>query len=103
MNPSQLIAWLVCLVLASFAAVLSVNNVYRAKVLEKRFVEVQKAAETQDALLSDIRRVLQQIETDLRQRAAAEGVPAAEAAPPAATTAATRSAAAPSGAAGHAP
>jgi hypothetical protein len=65
MNPSQLIAWLVCLTLAFFAAALSVSNSYKAALLDRKFAEVQKAATDQSALLSDIRRVLGQIERDL--------------------------------------
>lgn len=81
MNPSQLIAWLVCLVLAAFAAVLSINNSYREAVLERRFAEVQKAAGEQTALLEGIRSLLQQIEADLQQGPA--GKPAAAAKAPA--------------------
>ncbi len=68
MNPSQLIAWLVCLSLAFFAAALSVSNSYRTALLDRKFAEVQKAANEQGALLSDIRGVLTQIERDLRAR-----------------------------------
>ena len=66
MNPSQLIAWLVCLSLAFFAAALSVSNSYKAALLDRKFVEVQKAATDQSAILSDVQRILEQIERDLR-------------------------------------
>jgi hypothetical protein len=78
MNPSQLIAWLICLLLAFFAAALSVSNSYKAALLDRKFVEVQKAATDQSALLSDVRRILEQIERDLRSAHASPTAGAAE-------------------------
>jgi len=66
MNPSQLLAWLICLMLAFFAAALSVHNSYNLARLDKKFAEVERVAGDQKALLSDIHQVLQQIERNMR-------------------------------------
>ncbi len=65
MNASQIIAWLVCLLLAFCAAVLAVHNTAKLAVLEKRFAEVTQAAERQNQALEEVRDVLLLIEADL--------------------------------------
>jgi hypothetical protein len=86
MNPSQLLAWLICLGLAFFAAALSVYNSYGLARLDRRFTEVERVATDQMVLLSDIGRILEQIERHLR---AAPQDPGSEAAWHASGTAAT--------------
>jgi hypothetical protein len=77
MNPSQLIAWLVCLVLAFGAAVLAINNGYKVALLRRQFADVQRVADEQTKLLGDIRGVLQRIERNMRSERP-EAVPAGE-------------------------
>ncbi|MHC5034532.1 MAG: hypothetical protein ACYTFZ_05815 [Planctomycetota bacterium] len=77
MNPSQLIAWLVCLVLAFGAAVLAINNSYKVAFLRRQFADVQRIADEQTELLGDIRGILERIERNMRSERA-EAVPAGE-------------------------
>lgn len=65
MNPSQLLAWLICLALAFFAAALAIRNSYAIALLEKDFVEVQTVANDRGEMLGEIRDILQHIERDL--------------------------------------
>ncbi|KPK62621.1 MAG: hypothetical protein AMK73_05860 [Planctomycetes bacterium SM23_32] len=79
MNPTQTIAWLVCLIAAFFAAVLAVKNSYGVALLEKQYPRVQEVVAAQTELLTEIRDVLQQIEADMRAELpapAAPGLPA---------------------------
>ena len=89
MNTSQTIAWLICLLLAFFATVLAVRSSYQATLLERRFAEVSRVADDEQALLGQIRDLLQRIE----QRTGGEEPPAAASASgaeqPAAETAPT--------------
>jgi len=82
MNATQLIAWLVCLIVAFFAAVLAVSTGYKVALLEKEFRQVRQTAAEDTALLGEIRSVLKEIEFDLRSRRAS--------APPAAPGAAEK-------------
>lgn len=88
MTPSQLIAWLVCLVLAFFAAALAVSNSYKAAILERRFETVRHSAQEQTEVLARIEQVLVRIEEHLARPApseqTAEPAPAPAPAPPAA-------------------
>ncbi len=58
MKSPQLIAWLVCLLIAFGAAILSVHNATKMAVLERRFDEVKRTAAVQTAVLEDIRDLL---------------------------------------------
>ena len=78
MNPSQLIAWLVCLALAFFACAVSFRNGYRIALLDKEFAEVKRVAGDQEELLEDIRGLLQRIERNVRPAARAEPAAAAD-------------------------
>ncbi|MHC4479488.1 MAG: hypothetical protein ACYS1C_00740 [Planctomycetota bacterium] len=84
MNPSQLIAWLICLVLASGAALLAIKNTYEVALLERQFAETQRAANDQTAVLSEIRSILREIERDLSARASPPQPRRAASPPPAA-------------------
>ena len=66
MNTSQLMAWLICLALAFFAAALAVSNGYKVALLQRKFAAVNEVAEEQRALLEGIEAVLRQIEEGLR-------------------------------------
>jgi len=66
MNPSQLLAWLICLGLAFFAAVLAVNNAYKVRLLQRSYAQARQAAEVQSELLAQIHAVLVKIEARLQ-------------------------------------
>jgi len=68
MNASQLLAWLICLVLAFFAAALALNNTLKSAMLERQVAEARKVTTYQSEVLTDIRTLLAQIEQDLRSR-----------------------------------
>ncbi len=61
MNASQVVAWLTCLLVAFFAAILAVHGSVKVAVLEKRFAEISETAVEQTAVLTDIRDLLGQI------------------------------------------
>ena len=81
MNPSQLIAWFVCLALALFACILAVRNSYKTAVLERQFVQVADAATAQAALLTDVRDTLADIRELLKERKEQAPTRASEPAP----------------------
>jgi len=58
MKTSELLAWLLCLLIAFCAAVLAVYNATKLAVLEQRFEEVNTTAAEQTAVLQDIRDLL---------------------------------------------
>ncbi|NIM70405.1 MAG: hypothetical protein GTO48_08135 [Xanthomonadales bacterium] len=62
MNASQLLAWLVCLLIAAGAAVLAVHNSYKLAVLNRRFAQVETAARDHAEVLTDIRDILTRME-----------------------------------------
>lgn len=64
MNASQLLAWLVCLLIAAGAAVLAVHNSYKLAVLNRRFAQVETAARDHAEVLTDIRDILTRMEED---------------------------------------
>jgi hypothetical protein len=66
MNASQMLAWLLCLALAFFAATLAVRNGLKVALLEKQFEEVRQAALNQQELLGDIRMLLRSIDGNTR-------------------------------------
>ncbi len=71
MNSSQLIAWLLCLLLAFFAAAIALRNGYKVAILESRFEAVQRAAGDQTEVLARIEGVLARIEEHLSEPAPA--------------------------------
>ena len=91
MNATQMLAWLVCLIVAFFAAVLAVNAGYKLALMEKEFRQANQTVAEEAALLGEIRSVLKEIELDLRSRrtpAPAAGSEPAEAPRPASVPAA---------------
>jgi hypothetical protein len=79
MTPSQLIAWLVCLVLAFFAAALAVSNSYKVAIVERRFEAVRHSAQDQTEVLARIEGVLGKIEDHLSEDGAPRPAAAAHA------------------------
>ena len=61
MNASQLLAWLVCLALATVACLFGVYNRTKLAVLERRFVQVERVAGQQTAVLEEIRDLLREM------------------------------------------
>lgn len=74
MNPSQLLAWLLCLALAFFASTLAVRNGLKVALLERQFEGVRLVAQDQQDLLRDIRSLLQTIEANTRSEVPSEQV-----------------------------
>ncbi|MGD2173776.1 MAG: hypothetical protein PVJ27_00090 [Candidatus Brocadiaceae bacterium] len=68
MKLTYLIGWVICLLIAFMAAVLSVNNSVKLVVMEQRLEEVRKTANDERAVLEEIRDVLQAVEADLAAR-----------------------------------
>ncbi len=68
MNPSQLIAWFVCLALALFACILAVRNSYKTAVLERQFVQVTETASEETELLTEVIETLADIRELLKER-----------------------------------
>jgi hypothetical protein len=58
MKAPQLLAWLMCLALAFFAAVLSMRNTGRIGMMQKTYAEAIEAAAVRNAILEDIRDLL---------------------------------------------
>jgi len=58
MKASQLLAWLMCLALAFFAAALSMYNTGRIRLMQKAYAEATEAAAVRNAILEDIRDLL---------------------------------------------
>jgi hypothetical protein len=65
MKASQLMAWLLCLVIAFLALLLAGRASLKTTVLEKRFAEVRQSASAQAELFKDLRDVLQRIDDRL--------------------------------------
>ncbi|MFO8006667.1 MAG: hypothetical protein R6V05_02930 [Candidatus Brocadiia bacterium] len=72
MNASQLLAWLVCLLIAAGAAVLAVHNSYKLAVLNRQFARVQSAAQDHTEVLTDIRDILSRMEQNQPAEAGAQ-------------------------------
>ncbi len=66
MKASQLLAWFICLAIASFASVLAIHNSYKVALLERDFAHLSKTAGDYGALLPDVHSTLQSIEQHLR-------------------------------------
>ena len=62
MKASQLLAWLMCLLLAFAAMLMATRNWLKIAMLEKRFDQVAAVATEQTAVLRDIRALLQKME-----------------------------------------
>lgn len=76
MNGGQLIAWLVCLVLAFFACVIAVHNMGQISLLRQQLQDVraqQKHQESAAGELKKIRGTLEDIEKDMEADHAPEG------------------------------
>ena len=83
MNASNVIAWLLCLVLAFFAAALAIRNLGETVRIQKQLAEIEEesaSAVAQSDLLEDIRSLLREIEKDLRYETAPR--PSADSTPP---------------------
>ena len=68
MNVGQIIAWLVCLVLAFFACIVSIHNLGQNNILRQQVDDLQTnrpALKTMNAELKKIRTTLQDIEQEL--------------------------------------
>lgn len=66
MNASQVLAWLICLLLAFFGALLAINARTKVALLEKNFDELNRATADYRPLLAEVQNTLQQIEQHLR-------------------------------------
>ena len=66
MKASQLLAWFICLAIASFASVLAIHNSYKVALMEKDLAHLSGTAGDYGALLPDVHKTLQRIEEHLR-------------------------------------
>ena len=76
MNAAQLIAWLVCLVLAFFACVVAVHNTGQVNLLRQQLQDMraqQKRQESAAGELKKIRGTLQEIEKAMEADRPREG------------------------------
>ena len=65
MSPTQMMAWLICLVLAFFAAAIGVKTGYRVTMLEKEFATVRRVAAEQNEALDRLSAVLEKLDVHL--------------------------------------
>lgn len=65
MKVSQLVAWILLAALAFFAVTLSIYSSYNVALLQKNIAELRQAADSNDALLREVRDTLERMEADL--------------------------------------
>lgn len=65
MKVSQLVAWILLAALAFFAVTLSIYSSYNVALLQRNIAELRQAADSNDALLREVRDTLERVESDL--------------------------------------
>ena len=82
MKSSQLIAWLMCLLLAFFATVMSILNAYRLTVTQQRIADRVDPVVAQNALLVEVRDLLGQLLAERREGSVDRGATGNAVTPP---------------------
>jgi len=65
MKVSQLLAWILLAALAFFAVTLSIYSSYNVALLQKNIAELRQTADSNAALLREVRDTLERVESDL--------------------------------------
>ncbi len=63
MSRTQMLAWIICLLVAFLACVMAAKATYRTAMLERDFAAVQEAAAVHSAALDRISEVLDRLDT----------------------------------------
>ena len=78
MNGGQLIAWLVCLVLAFFACVVAVHNMGQISLLRQQLQDVRARQKRQQSTAAELKKIRGTLQ-DIRKQMEADGDPEAAA------------------------
>ncbi len=74
MSRTQMLAWIMCLLIAFMACVMAAKATYRTAMLEKDFAAVQEAAVAHSAALDRVSEILDRLDTRMEFIAASRAV-----------------------------